>query len=132
MKNSKEKKQLTRLARDVLDFLGHKDAVAEVNLIDARTMKSLNKRFKGKDSSTNVLSFPAPEGFPSIPDKNFPRLLGEVFLNPGYIKNHKENIDYLLIHGLLHLLGFNHKEYDDRIKMERLESEIIIYLLNNS
>ena len=124
MRSSGEEKRLQDLAKETLDFLGHKDAVLEVNLVTRSVMRSLNHRFRGKNSTTNVLSFGAPQGFPE-PRKNFPRFLGEVYLDPAYIKSRGENIDYLLIHGLLHLLGFGHERYDDRIKMMRLERKIL-------
>lgn len=125
MKSNKEEKRLDKLARDVLDFLGYKNSVVEINLITGRQMRPLNRRFKGKDSTTNVLSFPIPKEFPQIPGKNLSRPLGEIYLDGNYIRKHNEDIDYLLIHGLLHLLGFNHKRYDDRMKMERLEKKIL-------
>lgn len=132
MQGNKEKEQLEKLARSILDFLGYNDFMVEVSLVDGKTMRSLNRRFKGKDYTTNILSFQTPKEFPDVPDKNFPHLLGEIYLDLKCIEKRKEDVNYLLIHGLLHLLDFNHKQYDDRIKMERKEKEIIIYLLSNS
>lgn len=124
MKNSGEVKRLRELARKTLDFLGYKDAVVEVNIVESEVLKSLNRRFRGKNSTTNILSFTSPPDFPH-PHKKLPRFLGEIYLDPAYIRRQKENIDYLLIHGLLHLLGFDHKRYDDRIKMARLEKRLL-------
>jgi len=119
-----EAKRLRNLAKEVLDSLGYKRSFIEVNLVTKGVMRSLNYRFRGKDSTTNVLSFGVPRGFPE-PRKYFLRSLGEVYLDPAYIKSRGENIDYLLIHGLLHLLGFGHERYDDRMKMMKLERKIL-------
>ena len=110
-------------AKKVLDFLGYKNTVVEVNLVKSSVMRNLNRKFRGKDSTTNVLSFGTPSIFPS--HKGFPRLLGEVYLDPTYVSEHNEDIEYLLVHGLLHLLGFDHTRFDDRIRMNRLEDKII-------
>jgi len=67
----------------------------------------------------NVLAFPAPKRFPR-PDREG-RYLGEIYLNPDYVKRHKENLIFMLVHGLLHLLGYDHIGKNDRIKMERKE-----------
>ena len=122
-KNESEGKRLSLLAKGTLDFLGHKNSYVEVNLVKSSLMRSLNRRFRGKDKTTNVLAFPAPKKFPK-PTKRGYKFLGEIYLDPVYIKSHGENIDYLLIHGLLHLLGFGHERYDDRIKMENLEKKL--------
>lgn len=124
MSKATEAKRLERLAKEVVGFLGYKESFIEVNLVTSGVMKSLNRKFRGKNSTTNILSFDAPQGFPE-PYKNFPRFLGEVYLDPAYIKSRGENIDYLLIHGLLHLLGFGHERYGDRIKMIKLERKIL-------
>lgn len=70
----------------------------------------------------NVLAFPAPKRFPRPDIKGKP--LGEVFLNPIYIKKHGENLLFMLIHGFLHLLGYNHIKKSDRIRMQKKETEL--------
>ncbi len=120
----REKRRLEETARKILRFL--KDDKAKVAVFWAKDneMKHLNRTFLGKSSSTNVLSFNAPD-FPRVTHENF---LGEIYLNPTYIKRHKEDINFMLIHGLLHLLGYNHKRKGDRIKMQKLEDKIFTWL----
>ena len=72
----------------------------------------------------NVLAYPAPKNFPRPDAKN--RFLGEIYLNPDYIKKQGENIFYMFIHGFLHLLGYIHKKKSDRIKMEKKEKELLL------
>lgn len=89
-----------------------KDSVyLEVYLVD--------KNFMNK----NVLAFPAPRFFyrPDIKQKN----LGEIYLNPDYIKKNSENLAYMLIHGFLHLLGYDHKKKGDRLNMEHKEVKLL-------
>ena len=75
----------------------------------------------------NVLSFPAPGNFPR-PDLKKYRSLGELYLNPGYIKRHNENLVYMLIHGALHLLGYDHHTKRDTMAMEKKEQELLALL----
>ena len=72
----------------------------------------------------NVLSFPAPKNFPR-PDLKKHASLGEIYLNPAYIKRNNEDFSLMLVHGFLHLLGYDHKINSDAIKMEEKEKEII-------
>ena len=74
---------------------------AEVNLVGNAVMKK------------NVLSYPAPAGFPRPDAKE--NYLGEIYLNPEYIKERGENFDLMLIHGFLHLRGYDHIKKNDRM-----------------
>ena len=104
-----------------LDALGGDGASVEIYLVGNRRMRKLNSEYRGKDVSTNVLAFSAPENFPD-PGSNYTNL-GEVYLCPPFISKHGEDIDDLLLHGLLHVFGFNHENKSDRIKMEKLEKK---------
>ena len=124
-----EEKRLQLLARDILKSYFGKDGVsAGVAFVDAKKMRILNRDFRGLDKATNVLSFEAPSGFPNPPKT--PKLLGEIYLCPNVIKERGEDINYLLIHGLLHLLGFDHDKSRARIVMQKLEQKILIWLKN--
>lgn len=82
----------------------------------------------GRKMSKNVLAYPSRSYFP-YPDKAG-RFLGEVHLNPDYIRRHKEDLIYMLIHGYLHLLDYDHKNKSDTIKMENKEQELMTFLKN--
>lgn len=71
----------------------------------------------------NVLAFPADLSFPR-PDLAKPAL-GEIYLNPTYIAAHGENFEYMLIHGFLHLLGYDHIQKNDRMVMEAQEQKLL-------
>ena len=112
--------KIKKVAGKLSRFLPKKSSI-EVYLINGRRMRALNKRFRGKNKSTNILSFMKPKNFPG-------ENLGEVYLDPIYIRNHQENLDLMLIHGVLHILGYDHKKKSDRIKMEKKESKLLSLL----
>ena len=98
----------------------------EVYLVSDEEIRRLNRRFRGKDKPTNVLSFS------SAPDFLIPKarqsFLGEIFLAPDYAFRQKESMARLLVHGLLHLFGYTHLNVRDKIKMEVFEERVEIYL----
>ncbi len=101
-----------------------KNIDVDIYLVSDEEMRAINKRFRGKDKATNVLSFREPKGFPH-PERKKRILLGEVYLAPAYIENKGENIEALVIHGVLHLAGYTHDKVRDRMEMEKKEKEIL-------
>lgn len=95
----------------------------EVYLVDDRTMRRLNKRYRGKDKPANVLSFTWPRQFVAFDVPSRP--LGEIYLGPDHIRRHKEDIVCMAVHGLLHLAGYDHERAGDRGRMERKERVIM-------
>jgi len=113
-----------------LEALDKKNTHIDIYLINNRRMRKLNNKYRGEDTATNVLSFTEPDDFPN-PDSALVHA-GEIYISPAYANSHGEDISYLLLHGILHLFGFNHKNKSDRIKMERLEKKIIQWLNHKS
>ena len=105
-----------------------READLAVRLVDAREGRSLNRHYRGKDYATNVLSFPAelPEGV-QLP------LLGDLVLcAPVVAREAREqgkplaaHYAHLTVHGVLHLLGWNHEDEREAECMEGLEREIL-------
>ncbi|TSA44143.1 rRNA maturation RNase YbeY [bacterium] len=136
----REERGITVLGGKLSKILGKENIGLEVYLISDREMRVLNRRFLGKDKTTNVLSFtPTPESRgrkpmvrgltaardPFRPDfKKNTRYLGEIFLAPDYARARKEKLGRLFTHGFLHLLGYTHGRKRDRIKMEKLEDRL--------
>ncbi len=83
---------LRRVAKIVLK--GENDITKEISvvLVDKKEIQKINKKYRGKDAPTDVLSFEE---------------LDEIFICPEVIK--KEDLAFVLIHGILHLLGYNHE-----------------------
>ena len=84
----------------------------------------VNRSFMNK----NVLALEAPRNFPQ-PDI-YGRFLGEIYLNLDYITKHRENIFPMLIHGFVHLLGYDHVKKNDRIRMKKKEKWLLKLLGN--
>jgi probable rRNA maturation factor len=107
--------------------LAHGDAAGGVTLLltDDESVRELNAQFRGKDSATNVLSFPAP---PNPEDH-----LGDVALAYGVCareaaeqgKPLSHHLQHLTIHGVLHLLGYDHIGDDEAETMEGLERAVL-------
>lgn len=122
------KKIVGLIGKKVISYLKKNNSVIQIYLVPGRLMRSINKRFLGKDRDTNILSFDE-DGSPDFFDfgeltKKGGKMAGEIYLSPGYISKHKEDVSHLLIHGILHLFGYDHKAKGDTIKMENLENHI--------
>ncbi len=113
-----------RLLKKALKLLGRERSAIDIFFIGDAVMRRLNRVYRGKDKTTNVLSFSAPKNFPRPDLKTETAYLGEIYLNMGYIKKEGEDWRVMLIHGLLHLLGFDHEKISDKIKMQKLEKSI--------
>lgn len=114
-------KLIQKLAGKVLKVLNKNNVLVEIYLINSQKMRFLNKKFRGKDKTTTVLSFEEPRNF-ILPASRF-RKIGEIYLNGE--TSGKEQETRLLTHSLLHLFGYNHQKKSDRIRMERLENLVI-------
>lgn len=109
-----------------------READLAIRVVDTAEGQSLNRHYRGKDYATNVLSFPAdlPEGLPE--GVRMP-LLGDLVLCAPVIareaaeqgKPTNAHYAHLTVHGVLHLLGWNHDDDRDAEAMEQLEREIL-------
>jgi len=94
-------------------------------------IKKLNKRFRKKNKSTDVLSFPSDEKnqLNNRIKREKEIYLGDIIVNLGKIKNKsnkikfQEELNKLWIHGLLHLLGYDHKSDKKYLQMQKLENQ---------
>ncbi len=100
-----------------------------VIFIGNKKMKELNFKYRGKNSTTDILSFPYLE---SEPSGNL--FLGEIIINPTkvllqakqYDKTFWQELDRILAHGILHLIGYDHEASSYKaIKMHKLEEKIL-------
>ena len=83
-------------------------------------MRKLNLRYRGIDKPTDVLAVEDPK-FPG----NQVGSMGEIYLNPSYLKSKPYDIHYILIHGLLHLLGYTHENPKKFKQMVTLQDKIL-------
>jgi probable rRNA maturation factor len=115
---------LVNAARATLDRLGVEDGHVAIEIVGEFRIHQLNREFRGKDDPTDVLSFPvdgeeiAVDGPPSLQVVGALEL-GDVAINP----DHTENMVEAVVHGVLHLCGYDH-EVDDGEMLE-LQDEIV-------
>lgn len=123
-------KFLKRVARTVLKGENIKEAELSVALVNSERIKKLNKKYRGKDKTTNVLSFGQAKDFPAFPKNE----LGEVVICLQEAKKNakKYNIEFkkelarVLIHGILHLLEYEHEKGEKKAK--KMEKKQKYYL----
>jgi probable rRNA maturation factor len=141
--------RLVQLARSVLDAEGLKgDVELSMLFVDEHAIADLNERFRGEDGPTDVLAFPMEEhpveggrspdsggtgpGAGSEPPE-MPTMLGDVVLCPsvarrnadGRAGRYEDELDLLVVHGILHLLGMDHAEPEQEAAMQQRERELL-------
>ena len=107
------------------------DVEVAVRVVDADEIRTLNRLYRDKDESTNVLSF-AAGNIEGLPD-HAARLLGDVVICASVVADEadsqgKELADHwghMIVHGTLHLLGYDHGQEADALEMEALETQIL-------
>ena len=121
------KKKLVKL--NSLSLFKKKSKNHTIFLTNNKKMRELNKKFKNKNKTTDVLSFPFHNKINY--KKNI--YLGDIAINYEIINKRSKNSNFFIefdkmwIHGYLHLLGHNHKKKKDFIKMKKLENLILNY-----
>jgi probable rRNA maturation factor len=110
------------------------DAVGVVvRIVDEQESRALNCRFRRKDEPTNVLAFPAEEfSLPGLPARRRKQLGDLAICGPVVEREAREqgkdpaaHWAHLLVHGTLHLLGYDHRTETEAAGMERLETSIL-------
>ncbi len=115
------KKFVKRITEEILKKLGLDGVELSITLTDDESIRELNKNWRGKDKATDVLSFTInekPLGYKY-------KVLGDVVISIPYAKKQAEEIGFsyreevlrLLIHGILHLLGYDHEKSEEEAKI---------------
>ncbi|MCF6217459.1 MAG: rRNA maturation RNase YbeY [Gammaproteobacteria bacterium] len=124
----------TQLKKWVLMALGDKLGLTElvIRIVEVAESAELNDTYRNKKAPTNVLSFPfeTPQGVTPLP------LLGDLVICATVVTREAEEQHktlhahwaHMVIHGVLHLLGYDHIEDDDAAAMEKLEIELLASL----
>jgi probable rRNA maturation factor len=134
------------LGEQVLAAMGVEgEAELSVLFVDEDSIARLNARFMGHDGPTDVLSFPidgvpepstsglAPAGRAGFDPDDEPLLLGDIVICPAvaarqageHAGTYEDEVALLLVHGVLHLLGLDHAEDDERVAMQTRERELL-------
>ena len=123
-------KKLKKISKIVKFFEG-KNITFTILLTNSLNMKKLNKKFRNQNKSTDVLSFP----FFSSNNLKFTKqkkiYMGDIAASYEIINSRSKKNNFLLefdkvwVHGLLHLMGYNHVKNKDYFKMNRIEKKIL-------
>jgi probable rRNA maturation factor len=109
-----------------------------IYLVDDAEIRDVNRRFRGVDAATDVLSFPLLQELQSesaefkLPP-DLPAELGDVLISverasaqaQEFGHSFERELCYLLVHGMLHLLGYDHVEESERLQMRRHEEAVL-------
>jgi probable rRNA maturation factor len=121
-----------RLSAVVSSLLPSSDARLTLHLVSDETIRALNRDHRGNDTHTDVLSFPL-SGADFVLPPGEPVHLGDVVVSfpraveqaSAYGHSLDRELAYLVAHGVLHLLGYDHEEEADRVLMRRREEEAL-------
>jgi len=119
-----------KVTRKILSALGFQTREVSITLVTDKTIRELNRQYRGIDSATDVLAFAMQEGeFKEIT----PDLLGDVIISAETAQRQAEEAGHslerelgiLLIHGLLHLAGYDHITKEEASQMQEKEKELL-------
>jgi probable rRNA maturation factor len=126
-----DKRKVRGTVLQILKILDCADKEISISFVDDENIKQLNKQYLGRDKATNVLSFSLLEG--EYGDIN-PQILGDIIVSVETAQSDAlygkltiaQEIDFLIIHGILHLLGYNHENTTKKEsnKMRQKEKEL--------
>jgi probable rRNA maturation factor len=127
--------ELTALVVSVMDALHvHPDAELSLMLVDEEAMEGLHLQWMDLPGPTDVMSFPLDELRPGKPGLlSGPGMLGDIVLCPTVAARQaaagghstQDELDLLTTHGMLHLLGYDHAEPDERDEMFALQRKLL-------
>lgn len=115
----------------ILALTPHREAAElTLRLVDSKEITELNHLYRKKNKPTNVLAFPA--SYPAHVELEVP-LLGDVIICPAVLYQESQTLDkpliahwaHIVIHGVLHLLGYDHIKEDDTKKMQAIETQLL-------
>lgn len=135
--NEKLDKELDELKDMLSDFCKREDlgnVIFNIIIIDNPTIHKINKEYRDKDAPTDVISF-ALEDDKTVIEPDGVRILGDIYISIDkvheqaleYGHSFKRELSFLVVHGLLHLLGYDHMEKSDEEVMFKKQEEVLNY-----
>ena len=132
IKTANLRRRLTRLLKE-MDI---SEADLSVTVTDDAEIRSINHQYRGADKATNVLAFALEEGEP-LPGA--PRVLGDIVISAETIQKEAGPLGYTdgemfyfyLVHGLLHLIGYDHERGPEEAARQEAETERLWGLINH-
>ena len=121
-----DEKLILEVANYTLEYERVENAIANIIIVDNKKIRKLNKKYRNIDSETDVISFALEDDdtFVNIPI----RVLGDIYISVDRAREQakeyghtiKRELSFLTVHGLLHLLGYDHmNESDEKIMFEK-------------
>ena len=127
--------ELSRLSRFVMERMRvHPLAELCIKVVDEATIAELNEQWMGKEGPTDVLAFPMDELRPGlVTEEPEEGVLGDLVLCPAVAARQakdaghstKDEVDLLTVHGILHLLGYDHAEPEEHAEMFGLQGRLL-------
>lgn len=133
---------LKKDAKKIITFLGYGTFDLGILLTDKQHIHELNKQYRSQDKPTDILSFPyhpqVKAGQKIIAQNKEDKNLGDIVICPEYMQEDlarwnqlfEERMKVLLIHGICHLLGYDHIKDEDYVIMHQKEAEILAMLVH--
>ncbi|MDD4733919.1 MAG: rRNA maturation RNase YbeY [Bacilli bacterium] len=126
----KELKEVEKFIDYVLQKLKLEDVIFDIIIVDNFNIKKINKEYRNIDNYTDVISF-ALEDFCDI--KTEVRILGDIYISIDKAKEQAKDyghsllreLSFLSIHGLLHLLGYDHEQEEEEKEMFELQERLL-------
>lgn len=130
-------KELDELKDMLSDFCKREDlgnVIFNIIIIDNPTIHKINKEYRDKDAPTDVISF-ALEDDKTVIEPDGVRILGDIYISIDkvheqaleYGHSFKRELSFLAVHGLLHLLGYDHMKKSDEEVMFKKQEEVLNY-----
>ncbi|MEE9402288.1 MAG: rRNA maturation RNase YbeY [Desulfobacteria bacterium] len=127
-------KKIKKKAKTILNALESPDGELSILIVDDPEIAKLNKTYLGRSGPTNVIAFPMQEG--AFGEIN-PNLLGDVVISLDTAAREaredcisvESRFDQLLIHGILHLFGFDHEKTSEQTEEMTIKEEQLLKLL---
>lgn len=129
------------LLEEFIQYIGKKEQISEnkelsITFVNDEEIRAINKAYRQKDEPTDVISFAlleTDEDEVIIKDKNLPVMLGDIIISVDKIKQQsisyghsfKRELGFLVAHGLLHLLGYNHLTKSDEMEMFQKQNDYL-------
>lgn len=133
-KSECDEANLVSIADFSLTHMGiHDDSELSISLVDEDEMSALHIRWMDEPGATDVLSFPMDEMKPHSASQG-PGMVGDVVLCPDFAARQaalagnslQQELELLTVHGILHLLGYDHREEDEKVAMFTLQDQLLM------
>ncbi len=129
--------RLERLARAILSNVGETSAELGIMFVGDQRMRGLNRRYRGKDRTTDVLAFAMRDAFTPHASRLMPDMLGDVVISVHTAcrqgkeagRSLDDELAWLLVHGILHLCGYDHERSEKEARRMHRRERMLLRLI---